>query len=55
MDIKPSLKQDKETGYWTASYTNKDGKIYKCWASSAGEAIKLWYSKYSGKFNLKRG
>lgn len=55
MNIKPSLKKDKKTGVWTASYTSKDGQVYKCEAASAGEAIKLWYSKYSGRFNIKGG
>lgn len=55
MNIKPSIKRDKETGIWIASYINEAGQKYQCNGSSAGEAIKLWYKKYSGRFNIKGG
>jgi hypothetical protein len=55
MKIKPSLKQDKETGIWTACYRSEFGQEFKTLGHSAGEAIQSWYKTFGKKFGVIKG
>ncbi len=55
MNIKPSLKQNKETGIWEANYKSEFGQEFKTLGHSAGEAIQSWYKAYGRKFGVIKG
>jgi hypothetical protein len=55
MNIKPSLKRDKESGVWTASYTSEFGQEFKTKGHSAGEAMQSWYKTFGKKFGIIKG
>jgi len=55
MNIKPSLKRNKETGVWTASYTSEFGQEFKTLGHSPQNAIQSWYKRFGKKFGLKKG
>lgn len=52
MNIKPTLKQNKETGIWTASFSNESGENFEFSGDDAGSVISLWYKKYKEILNI---
>lgn len=53
MNIKPKLKQNKDTGVWTASFLNEDGEKFELSGNDVGSVISLWYKKHKEILNIK--